>query len=732
MDFNWIEEAQKKSDHEKDILSFEEYEQILFNNPRKECRPTYRYLLDMIDFYGKNEKGEYNIFLEEGQESQAVYGQSGPQDQIYQNLKNFEEEGFNNKFILLVGPNGSSKSSLVKQIMKSAETYSQTPEGSLYTFSWVFPINSFVKGTLGLKTTQTSQPLDSFAHLEDQDITAILASELKDHPILLVPLESRRKLIDALFEDSPKELLKIQKSYLYNGDLSKRNHMIYDALLKNYKGDHKEVLRHIRIERFTISKRYSTAAVTIEPQLHVDARLQQITMDKRLASLPPGLQSLNLFSMQGEVVLANRGILEYSDLLKRPLDTYKYLLMTMETKSINMQGILTDLDIFFVGTSNEVHLAAFRQHPDFNSFKGRFNFVKVPYLTDYLEETKIYKDQIESLGHKSCFAPNALEALCLFGVMTRIRLPQVKNYQNKKLANLAVSLNPLEKVLLYSSGTPPERLSSEAAQLLEQSIGQIKTEFKNDGLYEGKFGASPRDIKKFIYKISQKNEHITFIEVLEFLQTILTRKNDFDFLNMTPQNEYHHVARFISHIKEHSLNSFEQQLRESLGIIDSRSYDIYIEKYIQSINAMIKGEKIKNSITGKFENVDDYFIKEFETSVKLQEDPKVFRSHLISKLGAYSLDNPGKDIDYTAVFPELMNRLKESFRSEQKKVINKVAQNLVFFKPDKDNEIQCDNQNLSEDGKIQIDNILNNLETKFGYHRVAGLNLINYLIKERY
>lgn len=53
-----------------------------------------------------------------------------------------------------------------------------------------------------------------------------------------------------------------------------------------------------------INRRYSIGATTIEPQLHVDANLQQITMDRRLASLPPSLQSLNLFSISGEVVLA--------------------------------------------------------------------------------------------------------------------------------------------------------------------------------------------------------------------------------------------------------------------------------------------------------------------------------------------------------------------------------------------------------------------------------------------
>ena len=106
-------------------------------------------------------------------------------------------------------------------------------------------------------------------------------------------------------------LEQLERTYLMKGDISKRNKMVYESLLKNYKGDHQKVLKHIRVEKFEISKRYSTGAVTIEPQIHVDAQLQQITMDKRLASLPPSLQSLNLFQMNGQLVMANRGVLEF-------------------------------------------------------------------------------------------------------------------------------------------------------------------------------------------------------------------------------------------------------------------------------------------------------------------------------------------------------------------------------------------------------------------------------------
>ena len=112
-------------------------------------------------------------------------------------------------------------------------------------------------------------------------------SELRDHPILLIPQDYRKDVISTFLNDDPSFLEQLERTYLMKGDISKRNKMVYESLLKNYKGDHQKVLKHIRVEKFEISKRYSTGAVTIEPQIHVDAQLQQITMDKRLASLPP-------------------------------------------------------------------------------------------------------------------------------------------------------------------------------------------------------------------------------------------------------------------------------------------------------------------------------------------------------------------------------------------------------------------------------------------------------------
>lgn len=729
---DWLEEVNKEEEKFDQVCAFEEYMKIFEQHPSRELRTSSMYLKDMFDYYGKDETGSYKLFQKTHPNSPPVAGQRRTQEKVYQNLVNFNEEGFNNKFILLVGPNGSSKTSLIKKIMMTAEEYSRTEDGALYSFSWIFPIDNYVKGSLGLSSKQIHKHVSSFAHLEDTEISAILPSELKDHPLLLLPIETRQKMINELLKDEPEKLESIQLSYLYNGDLSKRNRMIFDALLKSYKGSYEQVLKHIRVERFNVDKRYSSAASTIEPQLHVDAKLQQITMDKRLASLPPSLQSLNLFSMNGEVILANRGILEFSDLLKRPLDTFKYLLMTMETKTINLQGILTELDIFFIGSSNEVHFNAFKQHPDFNSFRGRFSFLRVPYLLNYEEEKHIYLDQVANVRDKTKFEPHSLETLCMWSIMTRMRHPQGKNYQDKRLGDIAEKLTPLEKALLIADGEMPEYLNQEEQQILKIGLESVHSEFENDPLYEGKFGVSPREVKQFIYELSNLHEHITFIEVLDYLKDVSEKKSDFDFLNIGAQGDYHNPKKFLYLVEQHSLNQFDIELRDSLGLVDNRSYEEYISKYVMHINAMIKGEKLKNPVIGKFEDPDKYFIKEFESNIHLKEEPEAFRSHILSKLGAYSLDNPGKEIIYTNVLEGITKQLKESFRNEQKKIIKNIGKSLMFYMRELEDDEEGKRSGLSDEGRAQIEGVLEQLHEKFGYTKMGAITSLKHLLKKRY
>ena len=69
--------------------------------------------------------------------------------------------------------------------------------------------------------------------------------------------------------------------YLVSGNLSSKNRKIFDALWVAYNGNLNEVLQHVQVEE----DRYRRGIASIEPQMSVDARVQQVTADRSVASL---------------------------------------------------------------------------------------------------------------------------------------------------------------------------------------------------------------------------------------------------------------------------------------------------------------------------------------------------------------------------------------------------------------------------------------------------------------
>ena len=113
----WIEES-TNSDQSHNIFSYEDFTQFVKSSPRKHIRNTSTYILDMMNFFNSSKSKDIgaDLFENDHHDAPAVYGESGTKREIQIFSKVFKEEGINNKFILLVGPNGSAKSSFVKKI----------------------------------------------------------------------------------------------------------------------------------------------------------------------------------------------------------------------------------------------------------------------------------------------------------------------------------------------------------------------------------------------------------------------------------------------------------------------------------------------------------------------------------------------------------------------------------------------------------------------------------------
>ena len=750
------QEAKREFDSNKRILAFEEYLAVLAENPKKHLRGSAQYLVDMMDHFGKepiqpvgtttNQPAttyRFKIFdLPVEGLSPKVVGQEYVQTQIYRALKTFSRQRGNNKLVLLHGPNGSAKTSLVHAMMGGLERYSHVPEGVVYTFNWVFPIERYTKGGIGINTyTAEKEPLTSYAKLPEDEIAVRIPCDMKDHPLLMVPEEQRRAFLEKMV--GPKKAAEIWETlpnYISKGELCHRCKQIYDAVLVANRGDFRKVAMHMQVERFYFAQRYRKGLVTIEPQMHVDAQYHQLTYNKSMSSLPATLQGLNLFALTGDLIDGNRGIIEYSDLLKRPVDSFKYLLGACETGSVNIGSAIAYMDAVMLGSTNELQLDAFKEFPDFTSFKARIELIRVPYLLSVSQEEEIYNLQLSQFSGEKHSAPHVAWTAALWAVLTRLKKPNSINFP-PNVSTLVSNLTPIEKARLYDKGDMPASLSPEERKLLRSNVRRLKEEYLNVPYYEGRMGASAREIKSILYDAAQNPEFacLSPLAVMREMEEFVKRVTEYEFLKQDIKDGFHDSVEFVNLARTEYLNKIDREVRDSIGLYDSTQWEDFLKKYVQHISILLKKEKIKNPITGKLEDPDFALVSEFEKIVeapgyanrdtaKDSEELNSFRQNILSQLGAWTLDHPRETISYASVFPEFWRKMEKHYYESQKSVLTKMHDVLLVYGKDEHSAGGESEQEGSQLARKTVEN----MKAKLGYCDLCAREVITFLLRQRY
>ncbi len=734
----------------KRVLSFEEYFDLCRKQPYRFTRNAAAYICDAIDFSGtedvkvrRHQERRYTIFNHTSVESPTpLVGHEAVQQRLVKILRGFSHAGRADKLILMHGPNGSAKSSLVRILYDGIEDYSQREEGMAFSFSWVFPHDSFDRRTLGIGPKATENFADSYARLEQDQIGAIVRSELGENPLYLVPRTEREALFDSWLSSatSPAEhkRLEICRESFLRAELSHKNSLIFEALMNNYGGDISKVLRHVRVERLYLSTRLRKGLVTIEPQLAVDAGMRQVTLDRSLANLPASLQSLNLFQLEGHLIDGNRGMVEFNDLLKRPIEHFKYLLSTSETGTLSLGGILVFLDTVFIGSTNDRQLEAFREHPEYNSFKARIELVKVPYLLRFSEEEKIYLDTARKAAGSKEIVPHTTKLLALWAVAARLKKPLLKN-KNALLSKVLESLSPIDKALIYNSGEVPESLSEEQRRELRGHIEELAAEHQRLPYYEGLLGPSARELKALLQITAQNDQFPTLSPNAIFaeLRELVKRPQDFEYLRQESMGLYHNFEGLIEEVRKVWLDWVEEEMRESLDLEQNHQLREFLKNYVFHTTHHVRGEKIRNRVTGKSEDPDASLMKEFEQLAAVPSGASAeFRKNIIARLGAWSVDNSkrvmGDELPYVEIFPDLMEKLVGHFRESQNSKIRSMGALVLDLKEiEAVTEASSDAQQLSESRQMLM-KVYKGLQERFGYGPKGAQEALVELIKARY
>src|SRR5439155_15437883 len=179
--------------------SLEDYLKLIQANPRV-TRNAFQRIYDMILSYRVEEYVEhkkkitrYRFFRDETHNGRdAVYGIDQSLNHLVDIFKSASRNyGTERRVILLHGPVGSAKSTIVRLLKKGLEDYSHTPEGAIYTFTWINIANDLEK--------------EVYAMVNDE-----LPCPMREEPLHLIPHEQLYKLIQELMRNSKDRSYQIQ------------------------------------------------------------------------------------------------------------------------------------------------------------------------------------------------------------------------------------------------------------------------------------------------------------------------------------------------------------------------------------------------------------------------------------------------------------------------------------------------------------------------------------------
>ncbi|HYF49564.1 MAG TPA: serine protein kinase PrkA [Planctomycetota bacterium] len=725
---------------QKRILSFQQYLDAFCANPMRLGRNAAQYVLDAFEHYGTKQVGgvggkftRWKLFdapFDNGRE--PLIGQEPCQQELYRHLKRFAITGRADKLVLLHGPNGSAKSTLINLIVRALENYCTLDEGTLFRFNWIFSERSEGKGSMGFGRGD-DLPKETLAFLEEAMISCKLTSELREPPIFLIPVEQRGKLLDDIIAANPKNQSlsdRLKAPYLREGILSAKNKQIFDALLNAHRGDWLKVVRHVQVERYFISKRYRTGASAIEPQQAVDAGARPMSFEHGVA-LPPVLQGLQLLDLVGELIEASGGVVEYSDFLKRNLELNKYLLSTVERGEVNLPGTSAELNCVMLGTCNEKQLSAFKATPDFTSYKGRIELVRTPYLLEWSKERAIYEPFIKEIQETRHVAPHTADVAALWAVLTRLRRPDPGRYPSD-LAGVVRHLTPLDKAKLYDNGTVPDGLSTEEKRLLRSHIAALRDEHRDTlaefegfvcAAYEGRRGASAREMKSLLAEASSHPERkfLSPLAVFEAMEHLLRDKSVYDFLRLEPDEGYHDCESFIEQVRDEYFRWVSVEVYDSMGLVEETEYDRRVEDYFRHVRAYVAGEKVQNARTGAYEDPNAEILEGLEKLMKLRESPDAFRRNLITKIAAYSLEHPNEKIDYHEIFADLFKNLRNSYYRNRAQALIQIAQYVLVS--------GTDDALVPNSERPKVERTLKMMRDKYGYTDESAKEAINFVLR---
>jgi serine protein kinase len=650
--------------------SFWEYLDLVADNPGV-ARNAFQRVYDMILSYGtetltqfKQDITRYKFFsdpIDGG--ADAIFGLEKPLMQLVDFFKSASQGyGTERRILLLHGPVGSSKSTIARLLKKGLEHYSRTDAGKLYTYSWRVPRQ----------------------HLGGDSGEQYMDCPMHEEPLLLLPRDVRADVLATLNEKLPDG----RKIRLYGEPCPFCRKVLAD-LMEMHGGEWKKVMDHVKVKRLILSEKDRRGVGTFQPKDEKNQDSTELTGDinyRKIAEYGSDSDP-RAFNFDGELNIANRGLVEFIEVLKLDVAFLYDLLGASQERVIKPKKFAqTYIDEVILGHTNEPEYKKLQGNEMMEAFRDRTIKIDVPYNIRLDDEIRIYmKDFGPERVRGIHIAPHTIEVAAMWAVLTRLMEPK------------KAGITRMQKLKLYNGKSIPG--------FTEDSIKELREEAPREGMQ----GISPRYIQD---KIS--NALVSHQAQLE--QTI----NAFMVMNELENGLSHHslitdeelkkdYRELLAVVREEYEDIIKGEVQRAISA-DEDAIKRLAANYIENVRAYTQHEKVRNRFTGREDEPDERLMRSIEEKIDIPESRKDdFRQEIMNYIGALALD--GKKFEYSTN-ARLLKALELKLFEDQRDTIK--LKNLVSSVVD-------------DETQQKIDVVKQRLIKYFGYNEASATDVLNYV-----
>jgi len=310
--------------------------------------------------------------------------------------------------------------------------------------------------------------------------------------------------------------------------------------------------------------------------------------------------------------------------------------------------------------------------------------------------------------------------------LTRMRKPKPDRYEGV-VKDLVSELTAEEKLDLYAHGVAPQRLDDESQKLLRSVIAQLYRESDAYPIYEGSVGASPREMRTVLLDAAQSPHYdcLSPFAVLNELDALCELSSEFAFLQEEKlPGGYHDHQAFRKTLRERLLDSLEDEFRQASGLVDETRYNEMFDRYVTHVSFWVKKEKLRNPLTGQYDDPDERLMNEVEALLGAHDKPEDVRHGLINTIAAWAIDHPGENLDHGKVFAPQLRRLREAVFAERRWAVAKLCRDVLLL-------LRENGSGLDAARKAAAQRAVDQLKTRFGYEDSSASDAAVALVRER-